>query len=122
MAYALLGPRRKVAAPDQTGQNTGNYTTEFDSSDLRNDVPICEIFRAVCTGITSPPAMADIFIDAFEISCNIFGSKAEWDPQQPPLLQPGQSVFFYWDIPTTGAPPTTTLWLRYDPAFYGTIG
>ena len=46
----------------------------------------------------------------------MFGTGGEWDPAQAKLLQPGQELFFYWNIATSvpGPAPRITLWLRYD--------
>lgn len=113
MAYRGLGPRRVTAVKDSTGNNTGNYTTTFDPAMLAIDVPWFELYRGVVEKAT-PGATATIYVDGYPTSANIFGSVAEWDPAQPPLLSPGSSVFFYWSTPATGLAPVTTLWFRYD--------
>lgn len=118
MSYAPLGSRRVQAAADSTGNNTGNWTSVLGPSELAITVPVFELYRAVAKGVR-PGDTADIFIDGNETSYNIFGSGGEWDPNQPPLLQPGQTMYFYWSTPTTvTTPPVLTAWFRYDASMW----
>ena len=46
-------------------------------------------------------------------------SGSEWDPEQPMLLNPGQDVYFLWNVAASGVPPIVTMYFRYDPALPG---
>ncbi len=124
MAYAPLGSRRATSVADTTGNNPGNYTTTFGPSELSIMTPVFELYRAVVKGVGIPGSTADIYLDGNEASYNVFGSGAEWDPNQPPLLQPGQAIYFYWSIPVIGqngaanSPPVVTAWFRYDASMW----
>lgn len=113
MPYASLGSRKVVAGPDSSGFNPGNLTSMFDTAVLSIQVPYFELYRAVVTD-TTPGCTATVSIDAHPTSYNVFGSGAEWDPSQPPILLPGQQVFFFWDLAVGSTPPVATLWFRYD--------
>ncbi len=114
MAYAGLGSRAATAAPDLTGNNPGQLTTVFDPGLLAIFVPWAELYRAVVLGCTAGTT-GEVYVEGAAVSYNVFGTGAEWDPSQPPLIQPGQSVFFYWSLAVGAPPPKTTLWFRYDP-------
>lgn len=113
MPYASLGARTVTAGPDLTGSNPGRLTSVFDTAVLAVTVPFFELYRAVVQSAT-PGCEATVCVDAYPASWNIFGTGAEWDPAQPPILRPGQSVFFYWDLSVGRRAPVTTLWFRYD--------
>lgn len=115
MAYIPLGSRYALAAADQTGQNDGNYTTAFTADILGINVPYFEVFHAVVENVPAgASAKVAIGIRAFSFTFPFTGS--EWDPTQPPLIQPGQDLFFFWSIADSGTAPATTIWLRYDTA------
>lgn len=113
MAYIGLGSRMAAAEPDQTGNNTGNWTTSFLAADLGVTVPWFEIHRAVVEQVP-PAATAIVAIGNRHSSFTAPLASSEWDPVQPPLIIPGQDVFFYWSAKAAGQPPVTTIWLRYD--------
>lgn len=115
MAYVGLGSRMRAAALDQTGFNTGNWTTAFTADVLGVNVPFFQIYHAIVEGVPAGTnAVVKIGIRSFSYTNPDQGS--EWDPVQPPLLTPGQDVFFLWSTPATGEAPVTTIWLRYDTA------
>lgn len=113
MGYRSLGARQATAAPDTTGNNTGNLTTVFDPKALGISVSEFEIYRGVVQNATAG-CSATLSINNYPTSCNIFGSTAEWDPTQPPLMGPGDSLFIYWSLAVGSTKPVTTLWFRYD--------
>jgi hypothetical protein len=118
VAYVGLGPRRVVAAADTTDNNIGNLTSVFDPKVLGITVPWFELYRGVADQVT-PGTTATVYVNTYESSANVFGSVAEWDPAQPPLLRPGDSIFFYWSLAEASTPlPVVTLWFRYDADYW----
>lgn len=118
MAYAGLGSVFKDATADDTGLNSGNWTTHFTPADIGATVPWFEVYHMVISN-SRPGTTAKICVGTHEWSWVQPGTGAEWDPSQAMLLQPGQDVFFYWDQPASGVPPRVTLWLRYDKDAFG---
>lgn len=113
MAYIGLGSRMVAATKDQTGQNEGNWTTSFAADVLSIGVPWAEVYRAVVEDVP-PAATAVVSIGNRHCSFTAPLAAAEWDPTQPPLISPGQDLFFFWSAVAAGDPPVTTIWLRYD--------
>lgn len=122
MAYAGLGSRSVAAAPDTTGNNPGKLSSVFDPSVLSIQVPWFECYHAVVSGIAVPPASATIYIGTRLWDANTFGAVGSWDPAQPMLIQPGDSVYFYWSLAEGAAAPVTTMWFRYDASAWGSSG
>jgi len=119
MSYAGLGSRWKDAAPDATGNNTGNFTTQFTAADIGVKVPWFELYRAVATNVAGGTGLT-VMVGDRPISAVLLNVLGEWDPTQPPLLQPGQDLNFYWSAPAViggqkvTVVPRVTIWLRYD--------
>ena len=114
MPYIELGTRKGVGAKDTTGNNKGNWTVVFDSSDLAINTAYYEVYHVVIFG--APNSTMDWFVDNKQWETTVAADVNSWDPHQPLLLIPGQSLYFYWSDPVTdNNPPTVTLWLRYDP-------
>lgn len=116
MSYQPLAPRTATAALDNTGRNTGNYTSAFTSDVINQRTPVFECHHMVV--ISAPAgASAAIYVGPYLFSFTApgAGAGAEWDPSQPLLLQTGQDVFFFWTT-GTGAAPVVTMWFRYDDA------
>jgi hypothetical protein len=114
MSYIELGTRKAVGAPDTTGNNKGNWTVVFNMQDLVTNVSYYEVYHAVISG--APNSTMTWFVDNKQWETTAAGDINSWDPVQPLLLIPGQTMYFYWSDPTTdNKPPTVTLWLRYDP-------
>jgi hypothetical protein len=113
--YIGLGNRSVTAAEDTTGQNPGNWTNDFSASVLGVSVPQFEVYRGV---VTNSPAGGSAVIQAgireLSFTAPGLGGGSEWDPSQPPILLPGQDLYFFWNIAASGTAPVVTLWLRYD--------
>lgn len=121
MTYAGLGSRWKDAAKDTTGDNPGNWTTMFSAADIGVKVPWFELYRAVAESV-QPGTIAKVLIGTQPISAVQLSEVGEWDPAQVPLLQPGQELRIYWNVPATSAvPPRITIWLRYDYDEWGAV-
>ncbi len=114
MPYQPLGSLRTESAPDTTGRNTGNWTTTITVADVSR-VAVAEIYHAVVEN-NLPGAWARIQIGIRSFSFTQPLSGAEWDPVNPPLLGPGQTIYFLWNTAATiGQAPVVTTWWRYDP-------
>lgn len=116
MSYATLGSRYQESENDATGLNTGNFTTAFTAADLGVKVPEFEVARGIVQDIL-PGATAVVTIGVRGVSYTRIGAAgAEWDPVQPPILRPGQDLYFLWSTPYSAGtkPPRVTVWLRYD--------
>lgn len=118
MAYVRLGPRPKTAAPDTTGNNAGKYTTAYTQGDLAITVPYFEVYQIGVTGGLG--SEFQVFINTQLWNAVPTGFQNSYDPSQPIILEPGDELFFYWNLAVSGnTPPQTTLWLRADTAFTG---
>lgn len=114
MPYQELGIRKGVGEADTTGNNKGNWTVTFDASDLNTSLAYFEVYHVVISG--APNSTMTWFVDNKQWEVTAAGDINSWDPNQPLLLIPGQTMYFYWSDPVTdGIPPTVTLWLRFDP-------
>jgi len=118
VGYVPLGSLRTESALDTSGQNPGNWTTEISVNDVSR-VAVAEIYHAVVEG-NLPGAFATIAIGIRTFSFTQPLSGADWDPVNPPLLNPGQTVYFFWNTPHgTGSAPVVTTWWRFDPVVPG---
>ena len=115
MPYEPLGSLRTESGPDTTERNTGNWTTEIPVADVSR-LAVAEIYHAVVSNVT-PGSWATIQIGIRDFSFTQPVSGSEWDPVNPPLLGPGQTVYFLWNIPyvSGAAGPVVTTWWRFDP-------
>lgn len=119
MGYLPLPQATVTAAPDSTGRNTGNLTSQFDQVVLNSHVAWYECYHMVVTSVPAG-AQATIWIGSKQWGFTFPFSGSEWDPSQPMLLQDGQEVFFFWSVAAATVPaPVVTMWLRYDPALPG---
>lgn len=109
-----LGPRGPVTGvADQTGLNPGNWSIVFDPTVISCNVPQFEVYKMVVKG--APGTTFIVYRENKQWDVGVYGTLNSWDPQQPLLMNPGQSlVFAYSDAATDGNPPVATIWLRYD--------
>lgn len=115
MPYITLGSRGPViGAADTTGLNTGNWTIAFTTDILSVNVSQYEVYKMVVEG--APATTFDVFVENKKWDTAIYGTKNSWDPQQPLIMRPGESIFFTYSDPVSdGNPPNAIIWLRYDP-------
>jgi hypothetical protein len=61
-----------------------------------------------------------VYVDFHQWDTGVYGTQNAWDPQQPLIMTPGQTLYFYYsDAVTDNTPPVATIWLRYDATLYG---
>lgn len=119
MSYKSLGNRGPITgAADTTGLNTGNWTVSFTTDILSCTVPEFEIYKIVVKGAAN--TTFDVYVENKQWDTAIYGQLNSWDPQQPLVMRPGQSLFFLYSDPVTdNTPPVITIWMRYDSSQYG---
>lgn len=111
--YSSVGARTQVGQPDNTGNNTGNWTVTFTPADMNVQVSSFEVYKIVISG--APGSTFNVFVDINQWDTSVRGDINSWDPNQPLLVSPGQSLYFYWSDPITdGTPPEVTIWLRFS--------
>jgi len=118
--YLPLGSALPLAATlDNTGFNSGNWTNAFTADKINIKIGNFECYHMVVSQVPAGAA-AVIRIGTRPYSFTQPFGGSEWDPQQPMLLQPGQDVYFLWDVAVTVLPaPLVTMYFRYDPALPG---
>jgi hypothetical protein len=58
----------------------------------------------------------DVYVDSQKWDTGVYGNRNSWDPSEPLIMRPGQTLNFLYSNPTTdGFPPNAWIWLRYDP-------
>jgi hypothetical protein len=117
MTLVTLGSRGPVTgAADTTTKNTGNWTIAFTPDIINVNVPQFEVYKMVVKGANA--TTFNVYVDNYLWDVGIYGALNSWDPTQPLILRPGQSLFFAYSDPITDDnPPVATIWLRYDTAF-----
>lgn len=112
-SYVTLGTRRATGAADTTGNNTGNWTVVFTPEVLGINVAYFEVYKMVISG--APFSTMNVYVDQKQWDTTIAGETNSWDPNEPLIMIPGQTLYFYWsDSATDNLPPSVTIWLRYD--------
>lgn len=114
MSYVPLGSRTAAGALDSTGLDPGSYSNFFGPAQLGVNQDYFEVYSMSVTGLTTL-ATVTVYVNGQVRSTALLFGNSEWDPNQPILLIPGDQLTLAWDF-GTGAAPTATVWLRYDPA------
>lgn len=117
MAMVTLGPRGPITGvADSTGFNKGNWTIAFTPAILQVNVPQFEVYKMVVAGAAN--TTFNVFVEAKQWDVGIYGQQNSWDPMQPLIMRPGETLYFMYSDPVTdGTPPTCTVWVRYDTQF-----
>jgi hypothetical protein len=120
VSYITLGSRGPVTGtPDTTGLNPGNWTISFTPDIINVNVfTQFEVYKMVVKG--APGTTFDVYVESKQWDTAIYGTKNSWDPQQPLIMRPGETLsFLYSDPVTDNSPPKAWIWLRYDPQLTG---
>jgi hypothetical protein len=109
-----LGSRGPVTgAKDFTGMNPGNWTIAFTPNILSVNVPQFQIYKMIVKGAVN--TTFQVWVDDRQWDVGIYGALNSWDPTQPLVMRPGETLFFMYSDPTTdNTPPVATVWVRYD--------
>lgn len=110
--YKSLGPRR-VTGTNPSGDGL-TWVISFDPSqyNVSTMIPYFEVYKIV--ELSPAGCTFDVAIDAYQWDVNVFGGNGSWDPNEPMLIQPGQTVSMNFTYTVKGDAPTAIFWLRYD--------
>lgn len=117
MTLVTLGSRGPVTgAADTTTLNPGNWTIAFTPQILNVNVPQFEVYKMIVSGAQN--TTFDVYVDLHQWDVGIYGTLNSWDPEQPLVMRPGETLYFmYSDADTDDTPPVATIWLRYNTDF-----
>ena len=117
MSYITLGSRGpQKGALDNTGINPGNWTIAFTPDIIDVNVSQFEVYKMIVNSANPVLVTFDIAVDLAKWDTGVYGNRNSWDPSEPLIMRPTQTLyFFYSDLATDGFPPVATIWLRYDP-------
>lgn len=113
MTYVNLGSRQKQGTVDPMNPNfAGGFTVAFLPSDLVVSVAEYELYHISLTGPAG--SSFQIYVNQVFYDNVLHGDVNSWNPPQPMILRPGDSVNFYWST-ATAPPPLVSIFLRFDP-------
>jgi hypothetical protein len=114
MPYVTLGSRGPVTGKlDNSGHNPGNWTAAFTPDILSVTTSQFEVYKMIVAGAAN--TTFNVFVDTWQWDTAVYGTQNSWDPVQPLIVRPGQSVYFCYSDPVTDlTPPVVTIWLRYN--------
>jgi hypothetical protein len=105
----LLGPREQNGAADPLNKiAAGSWTASFAPKDLNFSVPLAEVYHITVNG---PGGYFLVYINEDFWDAASYGGVNSWDPSEPMLIRPGDTVYFYWSV-SGGTAPQVTIWLR----------
>ena len=116
MATFPLGARPAIAVADMTGQNPGNWTAMLDKRALGISQPVFEMYHLYLTApaLTGTFTTATVSLNLYNWDVTLIGQKNSWDPAQPMLMTPGDTLYVAFNVPTsTTPPPQIVAWFRY---------
>lgn len=117
MPYMTLGPRPVVATPDTSGDNPGNWTAVVDQSVISSTVPVMELYHMYLESpqLVGTPTTARVRLNASLWDATLIGQLNSWDPSQPMLLTPGDTVYVEFNVPISTTPaPLVVCWFRFQ--------
>lgn len=115
MAYMPLGSRPVKAIKDTTGLNTGNYTCIFDDSVINASTPRFEMYHMYveAPSLVGQSTTAKVVMNTGSWDATLLGQLNSWDPSQPLLMTPGDTLYVLFNVPVPNATvPTVTAWFR----------
>lgn len=119
MTYTTLGPRPVNAAADTTGQNPGNWTAVLDDGVIQANVPTFEMYHMFISAPTlgvGQQSDARVMLNTAFWDATLIAQLNSWDPSQPMLCRPGDTIYVLFNVPTSTTPaPIVTCWFRYQP-------
>lgn len=117
MPYTTLGYRPFTGTPDTTGFNPNNWTAQLPLSDISSVSAGFELYHLylTCPALPGVATTATVMLNQGLWDVTLIGQANSWDPSQPMLCAPGDTLYVLFNVPTTTTPaPTVTAWFRYD--------
>jgi hypothetical protein len=117
MAFYPLGARPAIGQHDMTGRNVGNWTCALDKGALGISQPVFEMYHLYLTApaLTGSFTTATVLLNLYSWDVTLIGQNNSWDPSQPMLMTPGDTLYVAFNVPTTQTPPPEiTAWFRYS--------
>lgn len=117
MSSVPLGYRPVKAKADTAGLNAGNYTATFTPDVLGIQNPVFEMYHLYLTApvLAGGSTQVDIALNGGYWDTTLIGQRNSWDAQNPLLMTPGDTLFVYFNVPSTNTTvPTVTAWFRYQ--------
>lgn len=116
MSKAYQGPRRAVAAVDQTGNNAGNWTAQFTPADMAIHWTMYEVYKMIVNIADSAGVVNfTVFIGQHQYEGFQTSGTASWSDAQPMRVDGGETLYFYFTEPSSdGTPPSVTIWTQVD--------
>lgn len=109
-----LGPRQARGVTNLVNPlGAGFWVVPFTPAVFGIQVPF-EVYHATVSGPSS--SNFQVFIDSTFYDYAVRGDINSWDPAQPMVIQPGNTLYYYWN--TGAAPmPSVTVFCRETSAF-----
>lgn len=111
-----MGSRRVVAQADTTGNNTGFWTVDFDPATMALHWTQYEVYKMVVTLAQTAGEVAwTVYIGTNVYEGYQASIVATWSDPQPMIVPNGETIYFYFDEPSSdGTPPVVTIWIQVD--------
>lgn len=104
-----LGKLTKRGEPDIENPVTGGgWTIRFDPASIGIRVD-AEVYHSAVKGPAG--STFEIWIDTTFYDVVARGDKNSWDPAQPMFVQPGSTIYFYYDT-AAGTAPKASIFFR----------
>lgn len=117
MRYMTLGSRPVKAVNDTTGMNSGNYTCVFDDSVINASTPVFEMYHMYleAPSLVGMSTTAKVVLNTGSWDATLLGQLNSWDPSQPMLMTPGDTLYILFNVPVPNAKvPIATAWFRVE--------
>lgn len=116
MTYVTLGSRPVTAVADTTGLNPGKFTAVVDQSVINSTVSVIEMYHMYIEAptLTGQATTAKVLLNTQFWDATLIGQLNSWDPSQPMLIQPGDTIYVLFNVPISTTPaPIVTCWFRF---------
>ena len=111
-----LGPRSATAVDDITGNNANKWTASFGPADMAIHWSEYQVYKMVVNIAQSAGVVPfTVYIGQHQYEGFQTSAIATWSDPQPMIVDSGETVYFYFDEPSSdGTPPTVTMWCQVD--------